>query len=107
MVRLEKALYEKLVNTSVLGRARTIATPKKWMQHNPEDYKAVQAAYMEDNSFLHKVYDKILYPFYQRFWWQWQRDIALQRGLAMDDFYMYGEHRLRRSPLYENVFRDG
>jgi hypothetical protein len=34
MVRLEKIAYERLFNTRMLGRARVIASPKKWHQVN-------------------------------------------------------------------------
>ena len=106
MVRLEKQLYEKILNTKTMGRARNIGTPVKWHNTNPQDYNGVQAGYLHDKSLLAKVMEKILYPFYKKFWWEWQRDLALQRGYAMDDFYVYSEKDLRRSPFYEHVWRE-
>lgn len=66
----------------------------------------VQAGYKTENSMFTRVMQKICYPFYKRFWWQWQRDIALQRGFTMDDFEVYSEKDLRRSPFMENIWRD-
>jgi len=103
---LEKILYEKVLNNRTLGRARKITTPKKWINHNPADYKSVQAGWLYDNTISAKVWDKILYPFYKTFWWSWQRDLALQRGYAMDDFYVHTEKDLRRSPFYEHIWRE-
>jgi len=106
MVRLEKVLYEKLLNNRVLGRSRTITTPRKWINTSPNDYNAVQAGWMHDHSIFAKTMEKILYPFYKKFWWEWQRDLTLQRGWAMDDAYVYTEKDLRRSPFYEHIWRD-
>lgn len=106
MVRLERVLYERVVNIAALGRARNISGPRKWVNHNPVEYNAVQAGWKADTSPFTKIMEKILYPFYKRFWWGWQRDLALQRGYAMDDFYVYTEKDLRRSPFYEHVWRD-
>lgn len=38
MVRVEKILYEKVLNTSALGRARTLSTPAKWYRVNAYDH---------------------------------------------------------------------
>jgi hypothetical protein len=106
MVRLEKVLYEKLLNNKALGRARGVGAPKKWINHNPIEYNAAQAGYLHDNSITAKFWEKVLYPFYQKFWWEYQRDHALQRGYAMDDFYVHTEKDLRRSPFYEHIWRE-
>lgn len=37
MVRLEKIAWERIVNTSVLGRARVITRPRKWHVVNPNE----------------------------------------------------------------------
>jgi len=106
MVRLEKVLYERVLNNRTLGRARNITTPKKWMNHNPTDYNHVQAGWLHEHSIFAKVMEKLLYPFYRKFWWEWQRDLMLQRGWAMDDTYIHTEKDLRRSPFYEHVWRE-
>ena len=106
MVRFEKIAYEQLLNNKTLGRARKITTPQKWFKHNIVDYRQVQAGYQEENSLTSKLLSSIAYPFYKRFWWEWQRDHALQRGFTMDDFEVYSERELRRSPFMENVWRD-
>ena len=38
MVRLEKIVYEKMVNTSTLGRTRQITSPSKWHPVNPNEH---------------------------------------------------------------------
>jgi hypothetical protein len=35
MVRLEKILYERIVNSEAIGRARKLTTPAKWFTANP------------------------------------------------------------------------
>lgn len=37
MVRLEKIVYEQVVNSKTLGRARAIVTPAKWYVVNPHE----------------------------------------------------------------------
>lgn len=106
MVRLEKVLYEKVINNQAVGRARGIGAPRKWFNVNPSDYKKVQAEYLYENSLFYRMAEKIMYPFMKRFWWQWQRDIALQRGYAMDDFYQVSDKDLRRSPFFEHIWRE-
>ena len=38
MVRLEKIVYERMVNTAALGRERKIGTPTKWFTTNPNEH---------------------------------------------------------------------
>merc|ERR1712183_317440 len=65
-----------------------------------------QAGWMYENSLLFRAGEMILYPLYKTFWWKWQRDIALQRGYAMDDFYQVSDKDLRRSPFFEHIWRE-
>lgn len=106
MVRLEKVLYEKILNNKTLGRARNITTPRKWINVSANDYNAVQAGWTHEHSIFARIMEKVLYPFYRKFWWEWQRDLTLQRGWAMDDAYVYTEKDLRRSPFYEHMWRE-
>lgn len=49
MVRLEKVLYEQLVNTNALKRARKLTVPSKWYTENRNDAYKVAA---------HKVFNE-------------------------------------------------
>lgn len=35
MVRLEKLVYETVVNNAALGRNRVLTSPRKWLYTNP------------------------------------------------------------------------
>lgn len=43
MVRIEKVLYEQLVNIKQLNRGRTMAAPSKWYTENRHDAMKVAA----------------------------------------------------------------
>lgn len=106
MVRLERTLYEKAINNATLGRARTLGSPKKWNYYDNNQYAQYTSAYTEKNNFVYKLLTPFLNFWNKKFVWQWQRDIALQRGYTMDDFYVYTERELRRSPFLEHVWRE-
>lgn len=38
MVRLEKVVYEQLVNSTTFNRARKISSPRKWFTTNPYEH---------------------------------------------------------------------
>lgn len=99
-------MYERVVNNATVGRARNITTPKKWFNVNTTDYNKAQAGWMYDNSITLRLAEKILYPLYKKFWWEWQRDMTLQKGYAMEDVYVVSDTDLRRSPFYEHMVRE-
>jgi len=61
-IRLEKILYEKLFNTQMLGRARTIGAPRHWY-YDPYDritqLTNEKPPIMEKETGLRRLYEKI------------------------------------------------
>lgn len=100
MVRLEKVLYEKVFNTKILGRARSITKPKH-LDHNQEKY-------------LHqlpqtRLTQHILKPFALKFVsleYKAFRSMCLQRAIPFDDIVMQTEMELARSPFHEHFVRE-
>jgi len=103
---LERTLYERAINNATLGRARTVGTPRKWNYYNPQRYMEYQTANHQESALVYRLIAPLLELWNRKFVWQWQRDIALQRGYTMDDFYVYTERELRRSPFLEHVWRE-
>lgn len=102
-MRLEKIWYERLFNTAMTGRQRVIRQPKLWDYDNLEKIHR-----LEDEKPVFKKetgWARFVEPFYAYFCYQWPRDIALQRGLALEDFYLFNDRELRRDPLFETILR--
>ena len=104
MVRFENLIYEQLVNIKLLGRSRVLTTPHKW--YNEPRYDSILAATHRvlNKGILAPIY-RLLEPLLAKATYQWIRDIALQRGLAMEDFFLYKDRELRRCYLFETVQR--
>ncbi len=75
MVRLEKVLYEQILNVKALGRARTIATPQKWYNENRHEAYKVAAYRVLHTGITGAVY-RAFEPFFSVVFWKWARDIA-------------------------------
>lgn len=109
MVRFEKNIYEKVINHSLFGRSRVMASPTKAYFENPYSYMRVANWHKEHNSILSLWY-KITAPihdWYDRiFVYKYRRDIELERGYVPDDNETYEETDLRRGLFLENVFRE-
>jgi hypothetical protein len=109
MVRFEKNLYERLLNSSILGRARSIGSPSKFYFENSHNYMRVSNWHKEHNSIL-TLWFKLFSPFSS--WWDrnmvygYRRGIELDRGYIPDDTELYEETELRRGLFLENVFRE-
>ena len=100
MVRLEKVLYEKVLNTALLGRARTIVKPKH-LEHSQEQFLRELPKT--------RLTQKILNPMWQfiggieyRDW----RALCLQRGIAFDQILMETDMELFRCPFHEHFMRE-
>ena len=98
-MRLERAIYERIFNTKLLGRARNIATPARHVR--------------EDDYYLGMTPSFRISRLFDGFWrwvyakeWNFQRQGALQRGMTMEDFHLYDEEDFRRSPFHEHVLRE-
>ncbi len=79
MVRLEKIVYEKLVNTQTLKRARVLGAPQKWYNESRDDAYSVSAHKLFREGLTARIY-RLLEPAIARLTYQWYRDYALQRG---------------------------
>jgi len=106
MVRFEKLLWERLVNTKALGRQRVIASPRKWFTGDRDTESKVAAHYYFNTGIFGAVF-KSLEGVFSWIFWKWPRDYAFQRGLAMEDFLVHADRELRRDVLFEHIIRQG
>ena len=103
MVRLEKLVWEQAVNNKTLGRARTFSSPAKWWSQ-PRTL-TVQVASDKFHSGLVGQFFRMIEPLTAYIDYQWNRDIAIQKGLALEDFDLFKDRYLRREYLFEMVNR--
>lgn len=106
MVRLEKVLYEQLVNTRTFKRERIISAPSKWYSEPRVPSLTLAAMRLYTQGITGQLF-KLVEPFFARFVYNWTRDHALQRGLALEDVLVFQDRELRRDPLYEHIIREG
>lgn len=107
MVRVERNLYERLVNISLFGRNRRIGSPSKFFYVQPTLYMIARTHESRYHvSFFEKLFDPVLEFIMPHLWWNWQRGIQLQRGLVQDDVHNFNEFELRRGIFLENVLRE-
>lgn len=104
MVRLEKVAWERLFNTKMFGRERAIAAPKKWFDVNRHEEVKVGAFYYYTQGLRASIF-RMIEPIMAYFFYKWPRDIALQRGLALEDFMVHQDRELRREYLFEVIQR--
>eukprot|EP01016_Furgasonia_blochmanni_P002649 TRINITY_DN1102_c0_g1_i1.p1 TRINITY_DN1102_c0_g1~~TRINITY_DN1102_c0_g1_i1.p1 ORF type:complete len:370 (+),score=147.36 TRINITY_DN1102_c0_g1_i1:135-1244(+) len=104
MVRLEKVLYERLVNTKTFGRARQIATPAKYYNENRAESLYVGSFYLLATGLTGRIY-RFIEPVISKLGYQWARDVAISRGLALEDFLLFQDRELRRCVFFENAIR--
>ena len=105
--RLEKSLYERLFNREIFGRARKMGTARKPLYLDYDKWNQYACnGFTKDKSFIGKLLHPFMYWYTKHWIWRYQRDIALQRGYVMDDFYIHAEHEMRRSSFLEHVWRE-
>ncbi len=99
MVRLEKILYERVLNTQMLSRARKITQPRRL------DYREeVFLRRFPRTGLLSFVTSPIMKWLSSVEYKNWRR-LCLQRGLSFDDT-MEDENDLRRDPAHEHFMRE-
>jgi hypothetical protein len=103
-IRLEKILYEKLFNNSMLGRQRVIGAARHW-EYDPAD-KLWEKAYKEGppltkTTGLWRTFE----PIFAWAFYHWPRDICIKRGIAMEDVLLFHDRELRRDVLFEHINR--
>jgi len=92
-----------LFNTSMLSRQRVIREPRLWDYDNLQKFNRLED---EKPVFTKQTgWRRWLEPTMAYFMYQWPRDIALQRGLSLEDFYLFNDRELRRDPLWEHICR--
>lgn len=79
MVRFEKLIYEKILNSKALGRERVISSPKKWFTANRHREVKVAAHYYFTGGLRAAIF-RTIEPVMSWLFWKWPRDIALNRG---------------------------
>ena len=104
MVRFENLIYEQLLNIKLLGRARVFTSPHKWYNEPRHEAMKVAAHRVFVKSIFSSVF-RMLEPIIAKGTYQWVRDIALQRGLAMEDFFLHKDRELRRCYFFETALR--
>ncbi|CAK64456.1 unnamed protein product (macronuclear) [Paramecium tetraurelia] len=106
MVRLEKLVYEQLVNIRALKRERIIGSPRKWYSEPRTPAMTLQAVKLFTSGWTGLIY-KFVEPLFARFLYRWMRNIGLDRGVAMEDLVLFQDRELRRDPLFEHIQREG
>jgi len=104
MVRLEKLLYERILNIRALKRERIIGAPQKWYAESRSDSLKVAANKLFNEGITATIL-RWLEPFLAKYTYQFMRDIALQRGFAMEDLLLHTDRELRRDVFFEAVVR--
>jgi len=106
MVRFEKLVWERLINVKALGRQRVIASPRKWFTANRNTENKIAAHYYFNTGIVGAAFKAVEGALSWGIW-KWSRDVALQRGLAMEDFLLHQDRELRRDYLFEHIIRQG
>ncbi|CAK67090.1 unnamed protein product (macronuclear) [Paramecium tetraurelia] len=106
MVRLEKLVYEQLVNIRALNRQRIIGSPRKWYSEPRTPAMTLSAMKLFTQGWTGLIY-KMVEPLFARFLYRWMRNIGLDRGLALEDLVLFQDRELRRDPLFEHIQREG
>jgi hypothetical protein len=103
MVRLERILYEKAVNTNLLGRARKIASPSTWhkekiLRNNTTVFWPGGILFQGiKNFFLERMVSMEYKSFYE---------FTKAQGVPMSDFLAMSEAGWRRDILAEQMKRE-
>lgn len=105
MVRLEKILYEQILNNKVLGRARKMTSPTKWFYESRQSVMSIAAHKLFQQGITGKLF-KLVEPAFAWLFYKWPKEIANSRGLALEDFFVFQDRELRRCMLFENVARN-
>lgn len=98
-MRLEKILYERLVNNRLTGRQRNLTRPQKVFlddQHLLSMFPSFRVG---------KVFDSLWVYILSRDW-IFTKSRLDQAGLAFEDTYLYTEDDFRRNPFFEHIVRE-
>ena len=85
-MRFEKLLYERMVNSKMLKRARTLDRPRKFHYENYTGHAKVQAHKLFGTGITGAIF-RTVEPIVAWVFYKWPRDIFLQRGIYIYFFY--------------------
>jgi len=103
-MRFEKLLYEKVVNTRMLNRQRVMGNPKKWFNENRTEAHRIVAHKFFNQGITGAIF-RPLEGIMSWLFYQWPRDIAVRRGLILEDFWVHNERDQRRDYFTETVWK--
>ena len=98
-MRLEKIMYEKVLNSKMLGRAREMGTPSRVKMDVGPDLTYTP---LSEFSILWKPIQRWIY----KKEWNFLHSQLEQRGLCMEDVFMHTDEDMRRDPFVENMMRE-
>jgi hypothetical protein len=88
----------------MFGRERIIGAPRKWFDAPRHQENKVAAHYYFTQG-LRSALFRLVEPVMAYFFYRWPRDIANQKGLAIEDFWVHQDRELRREYLFEMILR--
>ena len=98
-MRLERILYEKLINTKLTGRNRNIT---KVTRNHPDDDQWLA---MFPRFRIFNVFNRAI-SYIMSKEWKYAKMRSDQCGLAFEDTKLYVEEDFRRSPYFEHIQRE-
>lgn len=101
MVRLERILYEKVLNNRFLGRQRIITHPTKINGNEERNLRTFPLT-----SMVAKFLPDTIYLWFFSTVYRWHRYCYITRGLSFDDYIMQSEDDIRRDPIWEHMVRE-
>jgi len=105
MVRFEKLPWEKFFNIKALGRERVFGAPTKWFKRNVYDDMVIAQHNIFDkgvSGFIFRFFE----PLFAYYFYHWPKDIAHNKGLALEDYILHTDREQRRDMFFETVNRE-
>lgn len=106
MVRLERILWERMLNVRALGRQRVIKAPVKWNYESPAEVSRYMALNLFERG-VTSAFWSFIEPLIAWMIYRYPRDLLLQQGLSWDDGHLHSDRELRRCVFFEHVARTG
>jgi hypothetical protein len=103
MVRLEKILWERAVNTNMFNRTRQIGLPRKFFRYSAFDQN-IWLAKIRESSVVHKVFGPIKKA-WGEFVLKFHFDKYVKMGLSWEDKIVHTETDIRRDLFFEHIQR--
>ena len=102
MVRLERVLYERIVNNKLIGRNRSIGSPKLWFtRRNTQNSMVFWPGSMLVNKILDPIYNFVTAMEYRQTY-----NLSKFKGIPFESFLSMREEDWRRGVLSEHLKRE-